>query len=137
MSRDGILLAVVLCVLALGLLYALLGSLVSEQWGAWIRNATIAAGAAFGIGMLLLGLPGMLLVEAVAGRDGALAPDSVWPLSILVTFAGSLMIAPASLAMRLAVPSVASWAHAAATAAVTLLATLVFTMVAVSLSLPA
>ena len=61
---------VVLSILALGMLYAAKGSLVSDQWWVWIRGACFAAGAAFAIGMLTLGLPGAMFVQVLipAGR---------------------------------------------------------------------
>jgi hypothetical protein len=130
MSRDGILLAAVLGVLALGMLYAVMGSRVSDQWRAWITRAFVAAGGAFGVGMLLLGLPGAVLVEAVTGPGSGreLAPDSAWPLSVLVTQVGALLIVPASMVLRLVMPTTAGWGHAVATALLTIAATFVFTL---------
>jgi len=51
MSTESIGLVVVLSILALGTLYAAKGSLVSEQWWAWIRGACYAAATVFAIGM--------------------------------------------------------------------------------------
>lgn len=123
MSRDSILVVAVLCVLALGTLYAVFGSYVPSQWRAWITNALLAAAGAYGIGMLLLGLPGALFVEAVTGPE--LPPDSAWPLSIVVTQVGALLIVPASLLLRFMMPATVGWGHVGATAVLTFLATFV------------
>ena len=85
MSTESIGLVVVLSILALGMLYATKGSLMSAQWWAWIRRACFAAGAIFAIGMLTLGLPGAMFVEVLIPAGRELPPDSAWPLAILVT----------------------------------------------------
>ena len=129
MTRDSVLVIVALCAVGLGLLYAVLGSQVSEQWRAWIARASMAAGGVFGIGMLLLGLPGAMFVEAVGGPD--LPPDSAWPLSILVTQVGALLVVPSSLLLRFLMPGIVGWGHVGATALLALAATFVFAMLAV------
>ena len=89
----------------------------------------MAAGGVFSIGMVLLGLPGAMFVEAVGGRD--LPPDSAWPLSILVTQVGALLVVPSSLLLRFLMPGTVGWGHVGATALLALAATFVFAMLAV------
>jgi hypothetical protein len=136
MLSDGVLVAVALGVLGLGMLYAFAGSSISYQWHGWIVKAGLAAGAAFGIGMATLGLPGMLLVATFIHLE-ALSPDGVWPLAITVTVFGSLAIFPASLLLRLVMPDTVGWAHAGATALLTFVVSFVFMFLMVGSYLPA
>src|ERR1700675_3066612 len=112
MSTESIGLVVVVSILALGTLYAVKGSLVSEQWWAWIWGACFAAGAVFAIGMLTLGLPGAMFVEVLTPAGRKLPSDSAWPLALLVTQVGALIIVPVSLALRFAMPRAVGWHHA-------------------------
>ena len=129
MSIEALSVLGVLFVLALGTLYAVAGSRLSEQWAAWIRNAVIAAGGAFAIGMLLLGLPGAVFVEFLTASGRKLPPDSEWPLAIQTTAVAAFLIVPASLSLQLLLPTVAGWPHVLATAASTSIATLLFAMI--------
>jgi hypothetical protein len=129
MSRDGMLVTVAMGILALGILYGFAGSNISERWGAWTIKALLAAGAAFAIGMLTLGLPGAFFLEAVLGPSPAIPPDAAWPLAIMITQIGAATIVPASLLLRLAMPAAVGWTHAGATALLTIVATLIVTVV--------
>lgn len=102
------------------------------QWMSWLAKACLAAGAVFGLGMLTLGLPGAVFVELVTGLGRSVPPDGAWPLAIEVTAVGSLLIVPASLAVRLARPNLMGWGHAWATAAMAFVATALFTVYASS-----
>ena len=96
---------------------------MSDQWLPWTMKAFLAAGAVFGIGMLTLGLPGTIFISIV---NPSLHGDSVWPAAIIITQVGALLIAPASLALRLAKPDLVGWRHVQATAVLAFVATLVF-----------
>jgi len=96
---------------------------MSDQWLPWIMKAGLAAGAAFGIGTLTMGLPGTVFVSLV---NPNLHGDSVWPAAVIITQVGALLIVPASLALRLAMPNLAGWRHAQATALLAIVATLLF-----------
>lgn len=122
---------IALSVVGLGLLYALQGRSPSSPWPNWIGRAGLAAGAALAVGWLTLGLPGGIVAGAVLDLN-ALPPDAAWPLAIIVTQVGAIAILPASLVLRVAMPNTAGWAHAGATAALTLLAMCTATYVAVS-----
>ena len=126
------LVAVAMGVLALGILYGFAGSHISERWGAWTVKALLAAGAAFGIGMLTLGLPGALFLETVVGPSPAIPPDAAWPLAIMITQIGAALILPASLLLRLVMPTAVGWAHAGATALLTVVAMLIVTILLAS-----
>src|SRR5262245_8540952 len=84
------------------------------------RKASLAAAVAFGIGMLTLGLPGILLLEVL---DLKLRPDTTWPLGVQITQVGALLILPVSLLLRFAMPHVTNWHHVWATALLTIVAT--------------
>jgi hypothetical protein len=62
-------------------------------------------------------------VQAVGGPN--LPPDSTWPLSILNTQVGALLMVPSSLLLRFLVPGTVGWGHVGATALLTLAATFV------------
>jgi hypothetical protein len=98
-----------------------------RRWTEWIVKAVLAAGAAAGVGMGLLGLPGAIVLEFVSalGLARKLAPDSAWPLAILITIAGSFAVVPSSLALRWKRPDIAGWAHVWRAGLLTLAATLV------------
>ena len=136
MSTESIGLVVVLSILALGALYAVKGSLVSAQWWAWIRGACFAAGIVFAIGMLTLGLPGAMFVEVLIPAGRKLPADSAWPLALLVTQVGALIIVPVSLALRFVMPHAVGWHHAWVTALVSIAATFLFTMAVTPQPLP-
>jgi len=129
MSTEIIGLLVVRAILALGTLYAFKGSAITEQWWSWIRMACLAAGLVFGIGMLTLGLPGAMFLEIVGGSS-RFPDDSAWPLAIGITQLAALMIIPSSLALRVLVPHAHSWQHAGLTALLTVVATFIFTVIA-------
>ena len=136
MSTESIGLVVVLSILALGTLYAVKGSLVSAQWWAWIRGACFAAGIVFAIGILTLGLPGTMFVEVLIPAGRKLPPDSAWPLALLITQVGALIIVPVSLALRFAMPNAVGWHHAWVTALASIAATFLFTMAVTPQALP-
>ena len=75
----------------------------------------------FGIGMLTLGLPGILVLEVL---DLKLRPDTTWPLGVQITQVGALLILPVSLALRFTMPQATGWYHVWATALLTIVATL-------------
>src|SRR5262245_11338896 len=110
------------------MLYAFKGPLVSRHWMAWTIKASLAAAAAFSVGMLLVGLPGAMFLELVIPAGRKLPPDSAWPLAIMITQVGTLLIVPASLALRFIRPNTAGASHALATAVLTMCATLFFAM---------
>lgn len=112
--------------------YARMVAQTSSRWLPWLAKACLAAGCAFGLGMLTLGLPGVFFVELVLAFGRKVPPDGVWPLAIEVTAVGSLLIVPASLVLRLARPNLAGWGHAGATAAIAFVATALFTAYASS-----
>ena len=120
MSTESVAVAVVLAILALGTLYALKGSQISDQWRTWITKASLAAALVFAMGMLTMGLPGILFLEVL---DLKLRPDSVWPLGVQITQVGAVLILPVSLALRFAMPYVMGWHHVWATALLTVVAT--------------
>jgi hypothetical protein len=90
----------------------------------------LAATAALSAGILLLGLPGAVFLEIVddLGLARKLAPDAVWPLAIVVTVVGAVLIAPLSLAVRHRWPSANGWGHVWRTALLTVAATFLFTL---------
>lgn len=98
----------------------------NDQWVPWTMKAVLAAGAVFGIGMLLLGLPGAIALEIVTGLGmvSKLPPDSTWPLAITISNLGALVIVPASLVMRFMKPASTGWWHVHATALLTIFGTL-------------
>jgi hypothetical protein len=101
----------------------------ARPWAKWIGQAAVAAFVALSVGMLLLGMPGAIFLEAVTGTGSRkLPPDSVWPLAMVITFVGSLMIVPASLLVRITWRQLTGWSHAGATTLLTLVATFVFTV---------
>jgi hypothetical protein len=104
----------------------------TDGWLAWVVKACIAAGAVFVLGMITLGLPGALFVELVMGLGRRVPPDGAWPMAIEITIAGSLLIVPASLIVRLLGPNLVGWWHASGTAAVAFVATALFTLYASS-----
>src|SRR5262245_34818687 len=112
-----------------------LGRLVAHmpgQWLSWLAKASLAAGTAFVLGMATLGLPGAFFVQLVMGLGRRVPPDGAWRLAIEVTAAGSLLIVPASLAVRLVRPNLVGWGHAWGTAAIACVATALFTLYASS-----
>jgi hypothetical protein len=124
MSTESIALLVVLSVLGLGALYAFKGSLVSDQWRSWITRASLAAGGVLAIGMLTLGLPGAVFLELLGLK---LPPDSAWPLAIVISQVGALIIVPASLVLRLLWPHVVGWHHVLLAMLLSVIATFLFT----------
>ena len=100
---------------------------MSDQWLPWIGKAALAAGAVYVIGILTLGLPGMIFVSILDPKK--LPGDGAWPLAIMVTQGGSLLIVPASLLLRLIKPEFVGWTHVLATAVLTVVATLILTIV--------
>jgi hypothetical protein len=129
-SLHHALVATVLCLLGLGLFYALKAPATSDQfWLPWILKAGVAAGVVFVIGISLLALPGGVFVEILIGLGRKIPPDGAWPLAIIFTQVGSLLILPASLALRLIRPHVTGWQHLLATALLTFAATLLFAIV--------
>jgi hypothetical protein len=125
---------VIVVVLALALvvpamLYALKGAeLAGRPWLPWIATAGVAAGGVFVIGMLLLGLPGAVFVQAVTALGLKLPPDSAWPLAIWITQVGAWLIVPASLVLRLAKADAVGWRHVRAAAVLTVAATFLLTL---------
>ena len=103
-----------------------------DRWIPWLARACLAAGAVFVLSMVTLGLPGGAFVELVMGLGRRVPPDGAWPLAIEISAVGSLLIAPASLVVRLVRPNVAGWGHAWATAAVAFVATALFALYASS-----
>lgn len=128
MTWQGFLVLALLSALGVGILYAVAGSRVPVHWWGWIVKAFLSAGAAFVVGMALLGLPGAVFLEAIYGPQPNLPPDAAWPLAIFITQAWALMIAPASLVLRFATPTVVGWGHVGATALLTIAATFFFTL---------
>jgi hypothetical protein len=108
----------------------------SDQHGAprfspqWVLQAVLVAALVFGGGILLLGLPGAVFLEVAnsLGLLGKLPPDAAWPLAILITFVGAVMIVPVSLVLRYRRPDIAGWAHVWRTALLTLAGTFIFTI---------
>src|SRR5262245_19828876 len=114
----------------LGALYAFAGSFPgASQWLNWTMKALLATGAALYIGKLTVGLPGAFVAAALLNED-ALPSDAWWPLAIIVTRVGAVAILPASLALRLVMPNIVGWAHAGATALISLLAMCITTFLA-------
>ena len=107
------------------------------QWLSWVAKACLAAGAAWGLSMLTLGLPGTVFVELVMGLGRNVPPDGAWPMAIEISMVGSALIVPASLAVRLVRPGLAGWGHTLATAAVAFVATSLFALYASSDRSPA
>lgn len=101
---------------------------MSGPWLSWLMKAGLAAGAVYGVGVLTVGLPGAAFLDLVVGWGRKLEPDSAWPLAIWITMAMSLIVVPASLALRFVRPHLTGWGHAGATAAVTFVATVLFTL---------
>jgi hypothetical protein len=99
---------------------------MSDQWVPWIIKAGVAAGIVYGIGILTVGLPGAVFLSILNPK---VHPDAVWPLAIMITQAGSLLIIPASLLLRLIKPEFAGFSHVLATAVLTFFATLIATMI--------
>jgi hypothetical protein len=114
---------------------------MSNQHGAphflpqWVLQALLAAALVFGAGILLLGLPGAVFLEVAdaLGLLGKLPPDSAWPLAILITFVGAVLIVPMSLVLRYSRPEIAGWAHMGCTALLTLAGTFIVTVLISSL----
>ena len=75
------------------------------------QRSLFAAGIVFAIGMLTLGLPGAMFVEVLIPAGRKLPPDSAWPLAILITLVGALIIVPVSLALRFVMPHAVGWHH--------------------------
>jgi hypothetical protein len=102
-----------------------------HPWSTWLVKAILAAGAVLAVGQLSLAIPGLLFLTIVEdlGLARKLQPDSVWPLGILITFVGSAMIVPASLAVRHKRPDIVGWRHVGWTALVTVVGTFIFTVV--------
>jgi hypothetical protein len=122
-STEAVYVLIALCVLGLGMLYALNGPLLSDQWVVWIIKAALAAAVALSIGMASLGLPGAIFLELVGQK---LRPDSAWPLALMITQVGALLIIPASLLLRLAMPGLVGLRHGMMTALLTMAAIFVF-----------
>ncbi len=105
---------------------------MADRWFPWLAKACLAAGAVFVLGMVTLGLPGGFFVELVIGLGRRVPPDGAWPMAIEISAVGSLLIVPASLAVRLLGPNLAGWGHAWATAAIAFAATALFALYASS-----
>jgi hypothetical protein len=134
-SMQQALAGLVLCILGLAMFYVVRRSEASDQWWLpWTLKAGVAACIILVLGMQLLGLPGAFFVEIVMGLRGKLPLDiSAWPLAILITQVGSLMIVPASLALRFIRPNIVGWQHVMATTLLTFAATLFFTILVTAL----
>jgi hypothetical protein len=102
---------------------------MSDQWVPWIIKAVVAAGIVYGIGILTVGLPGAVFLSILNPK---VHPDAAWPLAIMITQAGSLLIIPASLLLRVIKPEFVGRAHVLATAVLTFFATLIATMILAS-----
>ena len=133
MFTESIAVLVALFVLGLGALYAFQGHVVSHEWKVWITGACVAAGVFLGVGVLTLGLPGTIFLELLGPK---LPSDSIWPMAIAITEVGAVIIVPASLALRLALPRVSGWSHVLATALVSIVATYLFAVLLTSRALP-
>ncbi len=131
----------VLLILASGLGLVLIGRKReragrSDQDGAprlspqWILQAVLAAALVFAVGILLLGLPGAAFLEVAdrLGLLGQLPPDAAWPLAILITFVGAVMIVPVSLLLRSRRPGITGWDHLWCTALLTSAGTFLVTV---------
>jgi hypothetical protein len=106
----------------------------SDSSGSQSRHlvyAVLSAAGVFGVGLLLLAMPGLLVLEIARGLGFArnLAPDSVWPLGILINFVGAVLVVPMSMAMRMKRPDIVGWRHAGFTALLTFAATLIFAII--------
>jgi hypothetical protein len=99
---------------------------MSDQWVPWIIKAVVAAGVVYGIGILTVGLPGAVFLSILNPK---VHPDAAWPLAIMITQAGSLLIIPASLLLRLIKPEFVGRTHVLATAVLTFFATLIAAMI--------
>ncbi len=101
-----------------------------KQFAEWTLKALLAAGAVFGVSMILLGLPAAVFLDIVVGLGLApkVRPGAGWPLAILITLAGSVAIVASSLLLRCMRPDIVGWKHAGWTALLVLTATFVFTI---------
>ncbi len=101
-----------------------------SRFAEWTVKALLAAGAVFGLSMIMLGLPAAVFVDMVVGLGLApkLAPGAGWPLAILITIAGSLAVVSSSIVLRCIRPDIAGWKHVGWTALLALAATFVFTI---------
>jgi hypothetical protein len=75
-------------------------------------------------------------LEVLTPTGRKLPLDSAWPLAILVTQVGALLIVPVSLALRFAMPRVVGWHRAWVTALLSIAATFLFTMAVIPQPLP-
>jgi hypothetical protein len=124
LTLQNVVVLLALCLVGLAMFYTLKGAQLSGQpWLPWIAKASLAAGVVYAVGMRLLGLPGAIFVGAVTGLGLKPPADTAWPLAIWITQVGALMVAPASIVLRLAMPDVVGWRHARATAVLTIVAT--------------
>ena len=103
-----------------------------EQQRSNIVKACVAGIVTLVVGLLLLGIPGAIVLEALAtiGTIRTVTGDAAWPAAIVVTMAGAVMVTLASLAMRTAMPGLSGWRHMLAAAALALIATALLTAVA-------
>lgn len=103
----------------------------SSSWPPGTGAAIVAAIAVFAFGILLMGLPGAIVLEAAVSTGLARKPkpDSGWPLALLLTLILAVLVVPASLALRHKRPDIVGWAHAGWTALLTIAGTFLFSLV--------
>ena len=102
-----------------------------------VVTACIAAGLVALAGLLALGLPGALVLEAATPVAGLftrheLAPDQVWPAAIGISVVGPFALVPAYL--MLARLTASRWLRVAGTLALTLLADVLCSVVGLVLA---
>ena len=97
-----------------------------------ILKALLGGGLTAVGGLLLLGLPGAAVLEALTyiGMTRPITGDAAWPAAILVTIAGGVCVALTSLALRRSSPGLTGWRHALATAGLALVVTCLGTILA-------
>jgi hypothetical protein len=97
-----------------------------------VTPAVLAAIVVFGISLLLLGLPGAVILEAALalGFGTTLKGDDAWPLAIFISFVGSALIVPMSLALRHKFPHIVGWAHVRYTGLLAVAGAFIFALIA-------
>src|SRR5262245_24730773 len=83
-----------------------------NQWLAWVLRAMLAALVVLFVGLLTVGLPGAVFLEAANNVGLVHIPlDAGWPLALEITFDGAAMVVPSSLAVRYFRPDIIGWRH--------------------------
>lgn len=109
---------------------------VGSRRGGTLPVMLIAVGIAV-LGFILLGLPGILILEAATVFAGLvstvrLGGDEFWPAALTISALGPFTLVPAHLVLRRA--CLRRWPHAVLTAALALTLTFVASVVGIVLS---